>query len=328
MKTFLNKITITDEELAKINTYTRNELSVDEFYAFSFVLCDNDIDKNYECFPVTTLEGLRRMFVGKTGIIQHNLKGEKSTAKIYDCKIEAVESKKTDLGDDYFRLIAKAYIVKGSRTESSIYAIDNYNKTDTKIACSVSETRCAVCGKETINCNHIKGNTYDNKICVYTLHNVNDVYEWVLDVEITKEDEVKTMTKSDLKTGHIVTLRDGSKGIVIKDVNMNYEEQNIIIFPSNPNDEDNNKTFDDFSSYDENLKYSKNELNCWDIVKIEKCSNPYRFLEIDYNDSEVELLWERKEENPSEKDTKIKEINEAIDALCAIAEKLKGVLNE
>ena len=63
-------------------------------------------------------------------------------------------------------------------------------------------------------------------------------------------------------------------------------------------------------------------------MKIEKCSNPYRFLEIDYNDSEVELLWERKEENPSKKDTKIKEINEAIDALCAIAEKLKGVLNE
>lgn len=69
MKTFLNKITITDEELAKINTYTRKELNADEIYAFSFVLCDNDIDKNYECFPVTTLEALRRMFVGKTGII-------------------------------------------------------------------------------------------------------------------------------------------------------------------------------------------------------------------------------------------------------------------
>ena len=59
MNTIINRIEITDDELAKINNFTRNELSVDEIYAFSFVLCDNDIDKNYECFPVTTLEDLR-----------------------------------------------------------------------------------------------------------------------------------------------------------------------------------------------------------------------------------------------------------------------------
>ena len=44
--------TVTDEELALINKYTRRQLSKDEVYVFSVVLCDNDIDRDGERFTV------------------------------------------------------------------------------------------------------------------------------------------------------------------------------------------------------------------------------------------------------------------------------------
>ena len=34
----------TDDEMALINQYTRRQLSKDEVYVFSLILCDNDID--------------------------------------------------------------------------------------------------------------------------------------------------------------------------------------------------------------------------------------------------------------------------------------------
>ena len=40
----------TDEELKLINAYTRRELSADEVYAFTVVLCDNDVDRDNERF--------------------------------------------------------------------------------------------------------------------------------------------------------------------------------------------------------------------------------------------------------------------------------------
>lgn len=38
------------EELALINRYTRREMSEEEVYTFSVVLCDNDIDRDFERF--------------------------------------------------------------------------------------------------------------------------------------------------------------------------------------------------------------------------------------------------------------------------------------
>ena len=58
----------TDEDMVLINQYTRRQLSKDEVYIFSLVLCDNDVDRDYERFSVKALEGLSKLFMGKTGI--------------------------------------------------------------------------------------------------------------------------------------------------------------------------------------------------------------------------------------------------------------------
>ena len=39
-----------EEELSLINKFTRRTFSADEVYAFSVVLCDNDVDRDFERF--------------------------------------------------------------------------------------------------------------------------------------------------------------------------------------------------------------------------------------------------------------------------------------
>ena len=74
---------ITDNELALINKFTRRNFSKEEIYTFTVVLCDNDIDRENERFSNEALEKLAELFVGKTGIIDHNASSENQTARIY-----------------------------------------------------------------------------------------------------------------------------------------------------------------------------------------------------------------------------------------------------
>ena len=61
--------TVGDDELELINRFTRRNLAKNEVYAFSVVLCDNDVDRDGERFTTDSLYELEKLFVGKTGII-------------------------------------------------------------------------------------------------------------------------------------------------------------------------------------------------------------------------------------------------------------------
>ena len=73
--------TLTDE-MALVNTYSRRELSADEVYLFTVALCDNDIDRDNERFTVESLFELEKLFVGKTGIIDHDPTAKNQKARI------------------------------------------------------------------------------------------------------------------------------------------------------------------------------------------------------------------------------------------------------
>ena len=92
------------KELDLINQYTKRRFSADEVYTFSVVLCDNEIDRDFECFDSTSLEKLAEMYIGKSGILDHNPTAENQTARIYDCKVETVDGKLTSYGEQYKRL--------------------------------------------------------------------------------------------------------------------------------------------------------------------------------------------------------------------------------
>ena len=165
-------------ELEQINKYTRRELKEDEVYVFPVVLCDNEIDRDGERFSDSALEKLAELFVGVTGIADHDPKALNQTARIFSCKVENVEGKLTSDGRAYKRLYAKAYVPKSGQSSELILALDSGIKKEVSVGCSVGKRICSVCGQDISVCEHIKGRKYSGQTCFVTLDEPLDAYEW------------------------------------------------------------------------------------------------------------------------------------------------------
>ncbi|MBQ8624179.1 MAG: hypothetical protein IJ424_07420 [Oscillospiraceae bacterium] len=173
-------IEINSETLAKINKFTRRELSADEVYCFNVILCDNEIDRDNEKFSKEALKKLAELYVGKTGIFNHDPKGENQTARIFDASVIEDPSRKTTDGETYAYLSAKAYMVKTDKNADLIKEIDAGIKKEVSVGCSVAGRVCSVCKKDSANgmCAHKKGRSYAGKKCYHILNNPTDAYEW------------------------------------------------------------------------------------------------------------------------------------------------------
>lgn len=170
----------TNEEMKLINEYTAKELCGNDVYVFSLTLCDNDIDRDFECFSKEALEGLCELFKGRTGIFDHNMKSESQSARIFKTWVENVSGKKTKTGQPYCCLKAKAYMVKTKGNESLIAEIEGGIKKEVSIGCAVAKTTCSICGADMKKefCKHKKGMSYDGKLCFGLLDCPIDAYEW------------------------------------------------------------------------------------------------------------------------------------------------------
>ena len=173
-----------NEELELINKLTRRKFTEDEIYTFSVVLCDNDIDRENERFTDSALEKLSELYVGKTGILDHNPTSDNQTARIYSCKVETVNGKINRVKEAYKRLVAKAYMPRSVKNENTILEIDSGIKKEVSVGCSVASKTCSVCGKsmKSESCAHIKGRRYKQggiyQICHAILDAPADAYEW------------------------------------------------------------------------------------------------------------------------------------------------------
>ena len=168
----------TAEELELINTYTRRTLTTDEVYVFTVVLCDNDVDRDGERFTVESLFALEKLFVGKTGIFDHNPSAKNQTARIISCKVENVASRTTATGDEYFCLKARAYLPRTEGNSELIAALDSGIVKEVSVGCAVGKILCSVCGEDIGMCPHRKGETYGGKLCCGELTEPYDAYEW------------------------------------------------------------------------------------------------------------------------------------------------------
>ena len=169
-----------EADMLLINRYTRKELTEDEVYTFTVTLCDNDVDRDYEAFTKEALIGLKSLFLGKTGIFDHNPTAENQSARIYKTWCEEDTGKKTVFGETYFCLKAKAYILRNEKNKSLIEEIEGGIKKEVSVGCSMNSTLCSVCGKELKLglCEHRKGRTYGGKLCYGILSEPKDAYEW------------------------------------------------------------------------------------------------------------------------------------------------------
>ena len=166
----------TDEDMLLINEYSLRPLEKDEIFSFSVKLCDNDIDRDFERFNEKSLKALEKLFVGKTGILNHSMKSEDQTCRTYKTQFIVDNEQKTVDGLPYMYLKAWCYTVKSEKNQPLIKDIESGIKKEVSISCASNSRICSVCGKT--HCSHIQGKEYDGEICYKTLTDITDAYEW------------------------------------------------------------------------------------------------------------------------------------------------------
>lgn len=165
-------------ELAAINSFAKTELTDEEVYTFSVVLCDNEVDRDCERFSEKALEELAALFVGRTGIFDHEWKAANQTARIYRTELLREKGRLNSLGEQYVALKGFAYMLRSEKNEELIAEIDAGIKKETSIGCAAARRCCSVCGAEGGGCGHIKGREYGGSLCYHELSEITDAYEW------------------------------------------------------------------------------------------------------------------------------------------------------
>ncbi len=200
-----------NEDLEKIRQFTRKEFNEEDLFIFSLILCDNDIDRDYEKFSVKALNELAVLFIGKTGIFDHNMKASNQMARIFDTFVEKIDGKKTQDGEDYYALKAKAYMVKNDENKSLITDIDAGIKKEVSVSCSMGKNTCSICNidRKSKGCKHINGRTYNGKKCFSILSDVVDAYEWSF-VAVPAQKEAGVTKSYKLEKGEI-SMQDITK---------------------------------------------------------------------------------------------------------------------
>ena len=169
------------EDLEQSNALARRELTADEVYLFAVRLCDNDIDRDGERFAVETLEELGKLFVGVSGVFDHQWSARGQTARIYRTEVVHEEGTLTQDGQPYCYLKGYAYMMRTEDNAGLIAEIDGGIKREVSVGCAVERVECSICGEDmnaSQRCGHQRGQEYDGQLCTGILLGATDAYEW------------------------------------------------------------------------------------------------------------------------------------------------------
>ena len=166
------------EELEYINRFAKAELTADQVYAFSVRLCDNEVDRDFERFDTPALERLGELFLGKSGIFDHQWSAKGQTARIYRTEVVHEPAMVTAAGDGYCWLKGWAYLMRTEKNADLITEIEGGIKKEVSVGCSVAKRSCSVCGAESGTCHHVPGQMYGEQLCFTELKEPADAYEW------------------------------------------------------------------------------------------------------------------------------------------------------
>lgn len=161
------KVPDVEEELEAINAHAKTALTSEQVYTFSVVLCDNEVDRDFEKFSDEALGTLSELFVGRTGIFDHEWKATNQTARIYRTEILRENGALNSLGEPYAVLKGYAYMLRNEKNAELIEEIEAGIKKETSVGCSVAKRVCSICGEEAPahGCGHIPGREYNGKLC-------------------------------------------------------------------------------------------------------------------------------------------------------------------
>ena len=157
-------------QLEAINAQAKACLTAEQVYVFSLRLCDDQVDRDFERFDTRALPGLAKLFIGKTGIVDHKWSSENQVARIFETQVVQEE------GVSYIK--AWAYIRRGGANEEIIADIEAGIKKEVSVGCAMGMSICSVCGNEYGTCGHMKGESYDGQVCCAILQEPMDAYEF------------------------------------------------------------------------------------------------------------------------------------------------------
>lgn len=176
---------VTEEQLKAINKYTLEPLKAEDVFTFKAVLCDNEVDRDFERFSQKALQDMQKLFLGKTVIKDHNARADNQVARIY--ATELVHGSKTlKNGETYTQLVAHCYMAKTASNADLITDIKAGIKKEGSVSCSVSSSICSICSTDNAKnyCRHFRGRSYEKEggaqVCTFTLAAVKDAYEFSL----------------------------------------------------------------------------------------------------------------------------------------------------
>lgn len=157
-------------QLAAINELAKAKLTEAQVYVFSLRLCDDQVDRDYERFDSAALPALAKLFIGKTGIVDHCWSSENQVARIFETQVVRED------GAGYIK--AWAYIRRGGANDEIIADIEAGIKKEVSVGCAMGRSVCSVCGSEYGTCGHRKGEYYDGMMCCAILKEPVDAYEF------------------------------------------------------------------------------------------------------------------------------------------------------
>ena len=135
------------EELKRINQFAKTPLTAEQVYTFTLRLCDNEVDRDLERFAPEALEELGRLFVGKSGVFDHQWSAQGQTARIYRTEVVEEPAVTTAAGDRYRWLKGWAYLLRTEKNADLIAEIEGGIKKeaswDVPRYCCPSEKRTA-----------------------------------------------------------------------------------------------------------------------------------------------------------------------------------------
>ena len=160
----------TAAQLEAINAQAKAQLTQEQVYVFSVRLCDDEIDRDFERFDTRALPVLAKLFIGKTGIVDHRWSSESQVARIFETQVVCED------GVSFIK--AWAYIRRGGSADEVIADIEAGIKKEVSVGCAMGRSICSICGSEYGTCGHQKGEHYEGELCCAILTEPMDAYEF------------------------------------------------------------------------------------------------------------------------------------------------------
>ena len=157
-------------QLDAINALAKGTMTAEQVYVFSVKLCDDQVDRDGERFDTAALPELARLFIGKTGIMDHCWSAERQIARIFETQVVKED------GISYIK--AWAYIRRGEENDGVIADIEAGIKKEVSVGCAMGRAVCSICGSDYGSCGHRKGEVYDGMTCCAILMEPMDAYEF------------------------------------------------------------------------------------------------------------------------------------------------------